>query len=289
VRGVVTVFILLGANAWAQDKATPASDDPIAGAKRDFEGVKATRSPSEAAKAGLPGLETPELSLTKPTPKLTGRTKTAAEILAEKKSANWLVDAMMKKDENSEKAEAVDPDAALLRELKLSPEVAARASAQKATEEKPSAKSELAKTGAEFNPLTRFMAGWMTPQDYSLLKPGMGGATADSLIARGETSISGPTGDLGPSAEKGGALEMMALSRPASLPTPGSAGNPFLQNFTPPPQGAANFVAPAASTAPVAPATVFTPPAEPPSAKSRMPDFAKPATDEKYFKQLKRF
>jgi len=288
VRPVVTFFLLLGANLFAQEKVAPASEDPIAGAKRDFEGVKAPRTPSETTKAGLPGLETPEFSLVKPTPKLTGRAKTAAEILAEKKSANWLVDAMMKKDENSEKTHAVDPDAALLRELKLSPEAVARASAQKPTEEKPTAKSELARTGPEFNPLTRFMAGWMTPQDYSLLKPGMGGATADSLIARGETSITGPTGDLGASADKGGALEIMALSRPASLTGPVSAGNPFLQSFTPPPHSVANFAPPATSTTPVAPANAIAPAESSPS-KSRTPDFVKPATDEKYFKQLKRF
>lgn len=262
----------------------------MAGAKRDFESVKSSRNATDPTKTELSGLTAPELSLTKPTPKTKARAKTPAELLAEKKSANWLVDAMMKKDEKNSKGEAVDPDEAELLEAKLNPEVAARAALEKPVEEKPAEKTSTAKTGPEFNPLTRFMSGWMTPQDYSLLKPGLGGASADSLVARGEISSTGPTGDLNVATDKAGALETMSLSRSSSLATAVSpSANPYLQAFTPPTQGVASFSLPGAPASPAPTTSTFTPPAEPPPAKARMPDFAKPVADEKYFKQLKRF
>ena len=148
----------------------------MAGAKRDFDSVKSQRGANESAKTGLPTFTTPEFSLGTTTTKSDKQKKTPAELLAEKKSANWLVDAMMKKDEKSQKDET---DEAALLQQKLNPEAAERALLEKPVEKKAPTKAELAKTGPEFNPLTRYMSGWMTPQDYSLLKPGLGGASAD--------------------------------------------------------------------------------------------------------------
>jgi hypothetical protein len=87
----------------------------------------------------------------------------------------------------------------------------------------------------------------------------------------------------------GGANDLMALSRVAP-PAAMTSDNPYLQTLTPPAPNAQVSSLPTANTLPTSPpSSVFTAPAEPPPAQSRIPDFAKPPADEKYFKQLKRF
>lgn len=291
----VPVFLLLVAFVLAQEKTpagTPAAGevDPIAGAKREFEGVKADRGATEQAKPGLTSRAMPELTLGKPSPKLQLRAKTPAELLAEKNSANWLVDAMLKKDNKSADAAGTSLDEATMRELKLDPAIAARVAVEKPRDDKAADRTLAARTGPEFNPLAQFMAGWMTPQDYSLLKPGLGGESADVLVARGEASIAGPTGELAMISEKSSGLAASASGREASPSSLAAlAGNPYLQAFSPPPQNITSFAAPPSAAAPRSTGTVLTPAPEQSAVKQRMPEFVKPATDEKYFKQLKRF
>ena len=292
MRPFVSICLLSAASVFAAEKTPPdqtpppAAEDPMAGAKREFEGIKAARGVTEQSKAAapLPIFTVPELSLGTPTPKTKARAKTAAELLAEKKSANWLVDAMMKKDPKDE-VDSLDQKVDLLAKEQVD--------TKKTTNEKTDTKPEASPKGPELNPLTRYMSGWMTPQDYSLLKSGMNGPTAESLVSRGDTSGAGSVMNAAlPSDAGGGALDLMALSRtgPAPSTATAAAGNPYLQGFAPPAQNFQNFSPPPAAMSPAAPApSVFTPPTAPATPTSRIPDFAKPAADEKYFKQLKRF
>jgi hypothetical protein len=223
--------------------------------------------------------------LPKPAPKK----KTPAELLAEKKSANWLVDGVMKKDEKDPKDE-LDPSDKTLSELAT--DSASASSEMPDTKKESTSKSEPAKNSPKLNPLTRYMASWMTPQDYTLLKSSSPAATPASLLTRVDGAPSAnAASDFASSADPSGALDLMAISKTAAVANAAPSANPYLQSFMPPPQNIPNFSAPAAAFTPPPSMdqNVSTPAPGPASGKSRMPDFAKPAADEKYFKQLKRF
>jgi hypothetical protein len=144
--------------------------------------------------------------------------------------------------------------------------------------------------GPEFNPLTHYMAGWMTPPDYALLKAGMDGAASASLPSRGDPSLPSVGSDLSVLGDMGSALDLSPAAKSAPFALPKPAGNPFLQSLSAGgPAAAPAFVTPPAPTSGSASSGFAPVPAPVAPAKSKIPDFAKPAMDEKYFKQLKRF
>lgn len=143
------------------------------------------------------------------------------------------------------------------------------------------------------NPLNQFLASWMTPQDYALLKPGLETSSNTGPLAPTEAMLSVPSpaeisvatrSDLEASV-RGADRSLLAPARPTE--------NPYLQAFNEP-VPFAGFTPPlppiAAPSAPSPAPTIFVPPATPlPPPQSKVPDFAKPAVDDKYFKPLKRF
>ena len=140
---------------------------------------------------------------------------------------------------------------------------------------------------AKLNPLAPFMAQWMSPKDYALLKPGMTDSLTSSTTAWAEVTLPGAltaaTMDIN---RKGNALTTLPgrnLS-PVGVFSP-AADNPFIQ-FVVSPALPAKVTAPAP---PVVPASAATAPVEPPPEKPKAPAIAKPSDDAKYFKQLKRF
>jgi hypothetical protein len=125
------------------------------------------------------------------------------------------------------------------------------------------------------------MAGWMSPQDYKLLQPGMGAESAANLVARGESS---PVAIATPGIE-GGALAKAVPVRSSQPPR----DNPFLQEFVAPaPSNTGTVGAAPAPIAPLAAKPVVALPEAPPQ-KAGTPAFVKPNDDAKYFKPLKRF
>jgi hypothetical protein len=148
-------------------------------------------------------------------------------------------------------------------------------------------------TTAVANPLESYLGGWMTPQDYALLKPSLAqgalpGGGRDPMSPNALQSANGALPGIG------GTGAALGISAPAAgLPAPKAKENPFLQALVTPapavPVPAFGAAMPPATPAvkPLATAAPPPPPIEP--AKSKIPDFAKPAEDEKYFKQLKRF
>jgi len=261
----------------------------MAVAKRDFQRVKAAGSTAgEQPSLDLPHLTTPEFQLsggaTVVTRALPAKTGT------KKKSANWLVDEMTKKpqpdarDKSQRGREsATDRETTLDDEQKSDDAQAEPAKAVESREAKPAEPA--------LNPLNQYMAGWMTPKDYALLRPGLGGDTAPEAAAgRGDTALAMP-GATGPVASGGGMDLGLGLSGNAvpSTGTPAAKENPFLQTFTPPLQSAATFApSPEPTVSPNAPG-VFTAPSEPPPMRPKTPEIARPPDDAKYFKQLKRF
>ncbi len=295
-----SIWLLVATTTLAQETPSPAAtknapptEDAIAAAKREFNAIKSTRGALEQSKVELPSVSAPELQTTAPMPRIQSTSKLDPK--AAKKSSNWLVDAMMKSDER-ESRNPRESTSEATRRGRVSDAIDDTTDPLSETDPRQSASKDQdlpmaeKRVGPEFNPLTRYMAGWMSPQDYALLKPGMDGAAAASLTSRGDPSLPSVGADLSLLGDTGSALDLSTSAKAAPFALPKPADNPFLQSlnlsggtmppaFAPPP-------APASASAPAGPAPVQAEVAPP---RSRIPDFAKPATDEKYFKQLKRF
>ncbi len=299
MRRLVPVFLLLVTVIFAEEKSAPAekpaapADDAIASAKRDFDAVKSTNRSSVEGLPGLPAANAPEASAPMSAPQpMPARMGTVPE----NKPANWLVDAMMKKSgkDGEKPADEKLPDAKSAGKLDLLAQV------RDATPAKSAAIPEnekLAKTsGPEFNPLTPFMAAWMTPQDFTLLKPTGGSAAAPEAIAHSAAPAANPSVESNLSmVDKGGGADGLGFSHAASPPA-APMENPFLQTVASPPPGAfslslppSSVITPTGVSATPTTMNAFTPPPDLAPPKSNLPDFVKPADDEKYFKQLKRF
>jgi hypothetical protein len=135
----------------------------------------------------------------------------------------------------------------------------------------------------------------MTPQDYAVLKPGL----ADSLAlgtGGGRTSVmSGAGMPGGLSSVAGSGLDDLGLQAGVKPPfaAPAPRENPYLQTLTTPEPAVPTF-APTPKVAPMPPSPmmprpVFGPPPATPPPQSTIPDFAKPSTNEKYFRPQNRF
>ena len=308
MRYVVTVALFCAALAADGHAAEPAaqaaapSEDAIKAAKRDFELLKATRDPAMQGKDALPKISGPEFtSPVESMPRLPKKKGKDALLEKQKKSANWLLEAMEKKpdDRTSRRTEAdrfvleAERDrerersgedselAALLKAAGKGDESARRNEAARDEKEKP-------RTEPAFNPLNRFMSEWMTPQDFALLKPGLDAPRAGEVNASGAATAQVANSEFVLPATPEAALGLIGGQKSFTPATPQE--NPYLQTL--------NLPAPAATLtppvllpppAPVASQPALAPPPAPIAPKSKVPDFVKPAQDEKHFKQLKRF
>lgn len=281
--------------------AAPPAEDAITAAKRDLETIKAARGGVEQARADLPRFSTPELNLGGSGTPARVEGRSAAEAAAAKKSANWLVDAMMKKpttraadgkerlpssdgtEKDGAKGDTTDSRNAL---------TAGDDDPQNQDQKDPSSRRDPKKPAEPVvNPLTSFMSGWMSASDYKLLQPGLGGESAANLVARGESApafsaatTTGLAGDVANPANFG-------RTAPGRSAPPRE--NPFLQALGPTPTPSVGPGGPMAAipTASAPPPKVQMPLPDPlpPPQKSATPTFVKPNDDAKYFKPLKRF
>jgi hypothetical protein len=272
--------------------ASPAKEEPIAAAKREFQGVKSARDAAMQPDGRVPRIAVPELSTGAPPAAPTLQQRTAAP---EQKSANWLVDAMEKRPDGRR-----DAGLEQTRGGRVTPPRERDVNAATGGDEPGAAvardqalERERKENAAALNPLTRYLGDWMTPQDYALLKPGL-----QPSMAGGEPRTSGATLPFGvsspvsplPGAET--AFGLVPPTLPASTPAAPRV-NPYLQSLTPAAAPAvftptASTVSPPSAPAP-APVTVTSPPTVPAQSGSKVPEFAKPGSDARYFKQLKRF
>jgi hypothetical protein len=243
----------------------------------------------------MPTVVVPELSLP-PSPATPGTSK-AKTNPRETKSSSWLVDAMQKDSSanrlrdtrtRDRKNRTGEREGDLLEENRGEPGLAANEKeAAKIERERREQREEDATTAVVANPLNGFLGSWMTPQDYALLKPGLTPPTDGGLGPKvsplpNSTNVPIPSGGLSD------------LSRTGSLPPTTAISarreNPYLQSLkTEVPVTTTrrqNDVAPIAPPSRPPPA-ITTPPVVPPP--SKIPEFAKPSSDDRYFKQLKRF
>jgi len=320
-RVVASLGCLLGlaASGPAADGPAPAAPgDSITATKREFDSIKALRDPAlpASAKGTLPNLQVPELHTTTPDAARRAKQKQAEAAAKAKKSGtgNWLVDAMEKdartqagdrgsasdgsgrrtRDGRSDAAseDLLETDAEA-RSLLAGDETASGLEA--ARDERRTERKSVEERPNVVNPLTQFLGSWMTPQDYALLRPGLDDSGRRNDVPGGAGGSAGGGGLAG--GESAAQLAFLE-SRPVSPANAPVRENPFLQALELPasPAGSslsapsANFTLPemsaAPASAPLLPATTVAPT---PAPRSTVPDFAKPALEEKYFKQLKRF
>lgn len=288
----------VGAVSGADEKApaSPAVEQPadaIAIARREFDAVKSSRNSGVQPKGEMPRLTVPELR----PPPATGTpwTPTKAAV-PEKKSANWLVDAMEKSAEARKDRERTGSDRE--RERGRGRELPGPEKDREGDEEKETRRAsdsveerERKAKNAVANPLASYLGVWMTPQDHALLKPGIDQAFGNAAGTSG--SGSSPLTEAATAFSLPGSPGIGGLNIAAARSTPGTPReNPYLAMLNPPAPTTASAAAIASAPPPlsVAPSRALPPPAAPtPAVKSPIPDFAKPAADEKYFKQLKRF
>jgi len=318
VIGRVAVLALLAAVALRADEPAPAGEDAIAKAKRDYEAIKAAKAGGEQpAAAGLPRQDTAsfDLHLTAdlpaPSTSADAKKKDLANPLAGKKSANWLLDAMSeaKKGEHKDAKDRSMPgeteDERLTEKTDLLGQNRALADEKQkagaAHAENASGAAEKRHTVEAPNPLTRYMATWMTPKDFALLNPKA--ATMGALPAAGNGALPSPSDAASPGGGEAGAwpgtsgiAEAFASSPGPALPAQAPKPNPYLAEFTlpAPPPGATRPNAPAAApnTGAAVPAAFMpsAPPQQPPAKVSPLLEQVQKAQDDaKYLKQLKRF
>lgn len=198
------------------------------------------------------------------------------------RGGNWLVEAMSKPAGAVDSAASNDPLSASDPTKPSSPnDPLAIAAAPPDSRSAVTAKPDTAPTA---NPLKDYMATWMTPKDYALLKPKTSTTSTTSADSLG--SLDGT-----PRAESG-----------AKLANGGQANggkekrvNPYLEsvNPAPAPKSATNDaqLAPPLTLVPPTPTAQPAPgpnlQAPPPDSKTPAP--FRPANDSKYFPQLKRF
>ena len=283
------------ANAADEKSAPPgapavSSESAISAAKREFEAVKAARDPALQQKGALPKMTMPDLHSA---PSGVGNIAPKQQQIGEKKSANWLVEAMEKqkprkdgeRDNGRGKGERYDA-----RESTALLTGGARDKDRTSVEPETDPRRRARETEPK-NPLASFLGEWMTPQDYALLKPGL----EESLAGTKNSPGAMPT----PGAGLSSILGSDAALNPATAFNQAAIGtapreNPYLAALNPPPPPMTLPVPPPTAVSPsVAPAAVnplaVSGPAPIAPPKPKIPEFAKPAQDEKYFKQLKRF
>lgn len=298
VLAAVFASAMRGQGEGAAAATATAPREGIAEAKKDFDSIKSVRDAALLPNSRMPTVSVPELSL--PTAPSAIGTSKAKPDPREAKSANWLVDAMKQSSSTSSsrlqdsrsgnrnsrspsRDRDVTDEKGDGRNLTESENDAARIEQDRRDQ-----REEDVTAAVAANPLNDFLGTWITPRDYALLKPGLTpndsglGAKASAL----PSSISGTS-------VAGRLAELTRVgSASAAIAIPPSRENPYLQSLKTelpsamPPTRRPIDVAPIAS--PPRPPPVIVPSPVPPS-QSKIPEFAKPTTDERYFKQLKRF
>ncbi|MBS0662809.1 MAG: hypothetical protein JSR48_06060, partial [Verrucomicrobia bacterium] len=273
--------------------------DAISAAKREFDTIKGPRNLPDSQKLELPIAAPPPVNAggDEMSQLLNAQAEQKKENAMRKhkgqRGANWLVDAMTEKSPG--KGRAGDPlrgKAESATDLEGTGNLLAANSDPEsaATPTRDPRREETRHPSQNDNPLTTYMAGWMTPHDFELLK--------EKPAADGLPTIGGPIGDI----RSSGLLDSLGAS-PAPAPgyqataAPGSEArsNPYLESLgglttglsaatadlanLPPP------VSPAA--APAAPAVTLPPETVPPARNEpAINNVLKPNNDSKYFPQL---
>jgi hypothetical protein len=290
-----TTLALAAASVIGAENGAP---EGLAGAKRDLEAVKAAAIPGAGATVrGLPTLDLPSLSPAgseNPGPPPLGPLPKLAPRPA---GSDWLsTDAIdLSRSGHGPSATARgDRTRRDANDLGGDLQVSGWPQSDSAPLARDANVRELALLKA-VNPLSPYLSGWISPQDFRLLAPApeSAGITLPSNAGQG-------TGDSLASAERLGSGIPADSSRiPASIGGPrsdasGRSANPYLEAFSssslaPNPTLKAPVPTPTSTPVLPPPTSAAALPSEPATSPTRVPDFVRPTTDEKYYKPMKRF
>ncbi len=332
MRWLPVSLLLLGSALRASEPApTPAPPtDSIAETRRDFEAIRATAAGMPEARADAPHIETPEMLALEGVNGGRASLPRSGPVPSPLPDGNWLVDAMAQSRQapgasagarpGGSKYIAENPAGGRLTGAQSALEAGSQAAAtggQVASQRADNiaqmqggrsnihrdgtgllpGNGEAGAAGAVVNPLSGYMAGWMTPRDFALLKPNDRGSAIDATrdILRESATLDGRA-----SAATAGTNSFLAGTTNGNSPGWMARGgatpeqNPYVQDFAAVPA----WSAPPISTPAKAPATsgglgvILSAPGprqDVPATRSTIPDFAKPTDDSKYFQGLKRF
>ncbi len=293
--GAFLLAQLIGSGVSVSCAAEHAPSDGFDKVRKELEATKNTRTPAAQPAAGMSSSALPDwqgATIIPPPTSPAGRKIPGRET----KPSNWLVEAMSQTNSSLGSSGTEENRATAVGDARLLPEknVSRRFGSEKAAaggdlrELKPLAGQPVAS-----DPFARFMGGWMTPQDYALLKPVAVGESTPRDASR-ETgsvapSLNARTPELSTSIRTHGVVE----SARKQVPSPAPRENPYLQALAAPsiasrPALAAPKPTTISPSRPVA-GTVSIQPAATPPPPAKAPDFPSATDDEKYFKQLKRF
>jgi hypothetical protein len=308
--GRLLLFVAIVASAAIKVSAAdapatpPPAEDALAAARRELQAMKAANT----AGADLNSTRTPQVTVPEFHAPVESAPMMTKEQLEEKKAeekrkANWLVDAMMNpKNETTKDGRGIpgettrDKDQNLLlghdrRDNDLLADTQKRALARKDDETKSSEAENRPPPDTVFNPLSKFMTDWMTPGSLQIL-----GSRSDKPSGFAAAPPGEGSGTVATAPDAGGVDALAGLLGDSVTPaksSSGSSGNPFLAGLTTVPESLPSALSlPTVSLPPpqsVVPQYTPPPPPEPAPEKPVVPDFVKPATDDKYFKPLKRF
>lgn len=259
-------------------------------AKREFDAVKSLREFGPDARDGVPRLTMPTMPGAGIAPAVAPPGSALKRPEQERQpSKNWLVDAMEKRPNEKGARPGEDRDSDREHDPR-DPRDSRSARARGDDEEEKRNRTEPP------NPFSRYLGDWMTPQDLALLKPALDAHRADNTglsgarpAGAGDSAFSwSETGAkaLAASPKIGGRLqqanpvrenpylEALGGGRPPAPPVPLPAS---------PPSGSFG------NNASVSPNISPVPPNPLPARPGQVPEFVRPNTDEKHFKQLKRF
>lgn len=298
--------------------AAASAGDSISAAKREFDAIQASRDAAlHGPKEMLPKFAMPELHTSPPAAPATP--PRSAVVPDSNKSANWLVDAMeierrrqnerrysssgrfdRTADGDSDSRETGDGSIGF--QTGHDEDTRGRATDEREMGEardRNDEREQEARPAVE-NPLTRFLGEWMTPQDYALLRPGLDESLADGVGPNGHSGSGMGDVNFGslPIGMSGGekAFGLPGADQPIVTPVV-PRENPFLEAMElltaaqpSVPMGSPSSTVHLPSPTPPAPIPPIQPvTAVPAPTKSQIPDFARPALENKYFKPLKRF
>lgn len=292
---------------------TAAAPSPIEAAKHDYDTMKDAKLSLEQQKLDLPKAGTPELHLgnealpgSEYNLGLSQRSQSAQDkakadaLRRGQRGTNWLVDAMRgDKDKAGKTNDTAAPPTDGSEKMDTDEPGPLNSAALAAGKGRtPDGKGTMADEKAPprvANPLDGYLAGWMTPGDYQLLKaaPERGGAGALPASVSGTPGL--PTTAPSTASLIGGLTQGSAPTQAAEPRV-----NPYL--IVPPPSNlefnATPLVGPAsgAAPAPLPPPAPLAPVSAAPEPSAAKPGAATPASElnrardeQKYFPQLKRF
>lgn len=282
----------IGFGASADAPPTPATRSPeveqsLGDAKKDFEMLKSLREHGTEAKGDSSRLALPRMP-NGPAPAASPLVRPERMTDPKSKGANWLVDAMQKREPGKTGRADERRDDLQNRDD--------RGSTDTDNLPLPAEKERKGRESAP-NPFTPYMQDWISPVDMALLRPALeqarrvtsGNITGDATDAR--IRLEGGREEFGIRSDQ----PLLPAKAPSGLTGGQPRGNPYLDILEKGPFTASGPApAPRPSVAlpnlPSAAHTSLGPPPNPaPLPQSRIPEFVRPSTDDKYFKPLKRF